>query len=163
MYEPGGASEFFPEEFLAFRRPIEGVRGKTIKAYRKLLLTPRTRKAAAKAWDTWEGAISYLVPRDEPRKDSDVVAVSLIENHYFSHNGWLKPNQLLQNAHKLTMPVTIVHGRYDLLCPVSVAYEFKKRIPHATLRVVPNAGHAGSEKGTTVALRSATDKFASKV
>jgi len=59
--------------------------------------------------------------------------------------------------------VTIVHGRYDLLCPVSVAYEFKKRIPHATLRVVPNAGHAGSEKGTTVALRSATDKFASKV
>lgn len=84
-------------------------------------------------------------------------AVAIIENHYFYYNCWLEPNQLVRDAHRLAnIPVTIVHGRYDVVCPIKASFDFKKAVPHAKLIIVPDAGHATVEPGTKRALRSVT-------
>jgi proline iminopeptidase len=42
----------------------------------------------------------------------------------------------------------MIHGRYDLICPISQANIVKKALPHATIYIVPDAGHSMHEKGT---------------
>jgi proline iminopeptidase len=102
---------------------------------------------------TWD---FYWIQTPET-KSKMVEELAILENHYFSHNAWLKPNQLLQDASRLKMPITIVQGRYDMVCPFRAAWELKQRVPHARLIVVEDAGHAGSEPGIAKALKSVAD------
>ena len=56
-------------------------------------------------------------------------------------------------------PAVIVHGQYDVCCPVRNAYDLKAVWPEADLHVVL-AGHSASEPAITSALIEATDRFA---
>jgi proline iminopeptidase len=78
-----------------------------------------------------------------------------MENHYFSHNCWLRPGELLTAARRIRVPVTIIQGELDLVCPPAAAYTLAKAIPHARLVMVPGAGHSAAEPGIARALREA--------
>ena len=67
---------------------------------------------------------------------------------------------LLDNAHTLkNIPMTIVQGQYDVVCPATTAWELKKRCPWAVLKMVGAAGHSMSETGIARALVEATDTY----
>ena len=69
--------------------------------------------------------------------------------------------QLLRGAAQLShIPTTIVHGRYDVICPVKNAWHLKRQMPHADLRIISEAGHSAFEPGIIDALVSATDGYA---
>jgi proline iminopeptidase len=53
----------------------------------------------------------------------------------------------------------IVHGRYDIICPLQSAWELHRAWPEAKLNIIADAGHATSEPGITEALVRATDSF----
>jgi proline iminopeptidase len=154
----GGSSEIFPEEWAKFMEPLpaslrkEGISGRRIaKKYYQLVRSKNaeTRRNAAKAWWSWESAVSFLkpVPDDMTMKQTEDIAA--IETHYFTHGAWLKPNQLLRNAHRLqNIPISIVHGRYDLVCPFRSAWELHRAVPHSKLYAIPDAGHGMMEPGT---------------
>lgn len=74
-----------------------------------------------------------------------IIATALIEAHYFSHGCFLEDGQLLAEARRLTMPVHIVHSRYDMVCPLQSAFDLKEAAPSATLTVIPAHGHAMGE------------------
>ena len=59
------------------------------------------------------------------------------------------------------IPVEIVQGRYDMVCPPKTAYDLKQRLPHSQLVIIADAGHSASEDGTLSSLISATEKFKS--
>jgi proline iminopeptidase len=91
------------------------------------------------------------------------VALSLarIECHYFVHQAFLKPDQLLHDAHRLAgIPGVIVQGRYDIICPLRSAWDLHRAWPTADLQIIPDAGHAAFEPGIRAALVAATDRFA---
>jgi len=162
LYKEGGASQMNPAGWDQFASVAKGSKAKNLtRAYHRLLHSPKrvTRKAAAKAWTRWEHSISFLQGRPDRSTEAEQENMAVLENHYFSHNCWLKKGQLLANAKKLAkIPTTIVQGRYDLVCPPASAYRLKASIPHATL-VMTTAGHAGSEPETNAALRKATDEM----
>jgi proline iminopeptidase len=54
----------------------------------------------------------------------------------------------------------IVQGRYDLICPMTSAWELHQAWPDSDLQVIPDAGHSASEAGIRAALVQATDRFA---
>jgi proline iminopeptidase len=56
--------------------------------------------------------------------------------------------------------MTIVQGRYDMVCPMRSAWDLKRACPNATLVVVPDAGHSAGEPGIVDALVTATDRAA---
>jgi proline iminopeptidase len=89
------------------------------------------------------------------------LAIARIECHYFISNIFLpSENYLLENVSKIRhIPTVIVQGRYDVLCPMTSAWELHKAFPEAELVVVPDAGHSALEKGTLSALVEATDRF----
>jgi proline iminopeptidase len=91
------------------------------------------------------------------------VALSLarIECHYFVHQAFLRPDQLLHDAHRLAgIPGVIVQGRYDIICPLRSAWDLHRAWPTADLQIIPDAGHAAFEPGIRAALVAATDRFA---
>jgi proline iminopeptidase len=167
LYKEGGASQIRPEEWRRFVAPIPlPLRSRNVtRTYKRLLQSRdrRTRRAAARAWSRWEHSLSFLKPRSNPDTDTDSQKenMALIENHYFDHGCWLRPGQLLKAAASVLsrIPTIIVQGQYDLVCPPAAAAQLKEVMPHASLRLIPDAGHAGSEPGTAAALRKATDEM----
>lgn len=156
MSEPGGAARVFPQEWRTYSRGRHGRR--LTEYYGRLLRNRRTRRAAAKVWTAWEAALSHLRPTPDlsPQKNKEEMA--LMENHYFRHNCWIRPGQLLAVARRIpaSIPVYIVQGRYDMVCPAASAFALASAIPHARLRMTI-AGHSASEPETAAALRVATD------
>ncbi len=155
-----GANRVFPDYWQEFIMPIpEQERHDLLQAhYRRLIGEDDiARMSSAKAWSIWEGRAATLLPNKHvvnffgtPR-----VALSLarIEAHYFAHKTFLEPDQILRDAHRLAdIPGVIVHGRYDMVCPIQNAWELQRAWPSAKLLVIPDAGHSAAETGTTHAL-----------
>ncbi len=164
-----GASYLFPDRHAAFLNVLDAdERDDVIGAYYKRLTSDdlEVRLEAAQAWARWEGSTSRLVVDEAliERCGTPAFALALarIECHYFvnkgffDHDGWL-----LEQASKLShLPLAIVQGRYDVVCPMQTAYELHQQWPGSTLNIVPDAGHASSEPGVVDALIRLTDEFA---
>ncbi len=163
-----GASQVFPDYWEAFLKPIPPAqRGDLLHAYHRLLTgaDPGARLAAAKAWSIWEGRCATLLPdqglRDAFADERMALSLARIECHYFVNRSFLAPNQLLRDAGRLRdIPGVIIHGRYDLICPLRSAWELHQAWPGADFQVIPDAGHAAFEPGIERALIQTTDRFA---
>jgi proline iminopeptidase len=169
-YYQFGVSEMFPDKWERFLAPIpEAERGDLMAAYRKRLTgaDKKLQVEAARAWSLWEGETITLLPDPELSsafgEDDYAIAFARIENHYFVHAGWLEEGQLIRDAWKLKdIPGVIVHGRYDMPCPLRYAWELHKAWPGAEFHLVEGAGHAFSEPGILDRLIRATDRFGGK-
>lgn len=164
-----GASRLFPDAWKPYLDAIPEVeRGDLISAYHRRLTSDcrKTQLAAAHAWSVWEASTSMLHPDlsliNSHQQDEFALAFARIESHYFVNAGFMEiENQLLQNAGRLAdIPGVIVHGRYDVVCPVQSAFDLHAVWPTAKLVVVGHAGHSAFEEGNTSALLDATDAFA---
>ena len=162
-----GASEIFPEEFDLYQSIIpEDERGNLIKAFYKRLTSEDSseRAKAAYAWTRWEMSTSYLMPKELSLKKAanDIFSDSFarIECHYFINNIFLEENYILKNIIKINnIPVSIVQGRYDIVCPMRSAWDLKKSFPSSKLYVIDNAGHSMKEIGITDKLIELTNNL----
>jgi proline iminopeptidase len=159
-----GANKLFPDYWEEYLRLIpEAERGDMLAAYHRRLMgeDELARMAAAKAWSRWEARTSTLLPRKEvvDHFSSPYTALSLarIECHYFMNDAFLQPNQIIRDAGRLAdIPAYIVHGRYDVVCPLENAWLLHEVWPRAELRIIPDAGHSATERGIVDALVRAT-------
>jgi proline iminopeptidase len=163
-----GANRIFPDNWDEFQRAIpEAERGDLVEAYYNRLTgeDELARMAAAKAWSAWEGNCSKLRPSAEAMakftKPHNAMALSRIETHYFMNKGFIEENQILRNMDAIKdIPGTIVHGRYDMVCPLDNAYLLHHHWPASELHIVRDAGHSASEPGNVDALIRATHDIA---
>ncbi|KPK11845.1 MAG: proline iminopeptidase [Acidithiobacillales bacterium SG8_45] len=166
-----GTSRMFPDFWQDYIQPIpEEEHGDLVQAhYRRLTGEDEVaRMASAKAWSLWEGRTANLVPKHEVVEffGSPHTALSLarIEAHYFVNDCFLAPDQILRDAGKLAdIPGYIIHGRYDVICPLENAFELSQAWPLAQLEIVPKSGHSASEPGTIDALIQATIGMVSRI
>jgi proline iminopeptidase len=90
----------------------------------------------------------------------DVMAGAKIDCQYAVKRFFLEDGQLLRDAHRLKdIPITLINGRYDMLCPPITAYRLHRMLPKSKLVIVEAAGHSESEPGTTQALLQAVAEF----
>jgi len=54
----------------------------------------------------------------------------------------------------------IVHGRYEVVCPLANAWDLHRAWPKAQLHITPASGHSALEAENVDALVRATDSFA---
>lgn len=166
-----GADRIFPDHWAEYLKPIPAAeREDMIGAYYRRLTSEdkATRQRAAEAWSLWEGRCATLLPDDSVRAkfaDADAaLSLARIECHYFQNRIFLEADQLLKQADRLRgIPGVIVHGRYDIVCPIDQAFALHRVWPEADLQVIPDAGHAVSEPGIAAALVAATDDFAERL
>lgn len=166
-----GANRVFPDHWREFIAPIpESERHDLLHAHHRRLIGEDeiARMASAKAWSLWEGRAATLLPNKRvveffgaPRT---ALALARIEAHYFVHDSFLAPDQILSNASVLRdIPGIIVHGRYDMVCPLQNALELTSVWPAARLEIIPNAGHSAMEAGTVHALVKASVDLAARL
>ena len=163
-----GASRIFPDYWADFLAPVPPARrDDLVGAYHQLLTgsDELRRMAAAKAWSVWEGRTATL--HHDPEVEAHfaqphvALAMARIECHYFVNDAFLEPDQLLRDAGRLAgIPGVIVHGRYDMICPLENAWQLHRAWPGSELQIIPDAGHSAAEPGTRAALVAATDRFA---
>jgi proline iminopeptidase len=163
-----GCSWLFPDAWEAFIAPIPPEeRHDLVSAYyRRLTGSDREEAlACARAWSQWEGTTLSLLPNparvEEFGREAYAVAFASIECHYFINRGFFRyDGQLLAEASRIAgIPGVIVHGRYDVVCPLATAWELAKAWPRARLEIVPDAGHTITEPGIAAAVIRATDGF----
>ena len=162
-----GAGKIHPELWEEYVRIIpEDERHDMVGAYYRRLTSSdvNVQLAAARAWSVWEGATSNLVTKpsvlDHFAHEPTALSLARIECHYFIHDSFLHDNQLLKEAHRLEgIPGVIVHGRYDMVCPIEQAWALHQAWPGSELKVAPCSGHSATEPEIIDALVLATQQF----
>lgn len=165
----GGASWIFPERWVRYLAHIPvAERDNMVEAYWRRLDSgdEAVRLAAAQAWGDWEGGSTTLLhDPDEPGIFEDpqaALSLARAEAHYFRHRLFLEPDQLLRDVGRIRrIPATIVHGRYDIICPVKSAYDLASAWPEADFHIVL-AGHSAADPAIVDVLVAATDALADR-
>lgn len=104
---------------------------------------------SARIYGDMEASLLSLDDRHVPTPVADYdAASSCIEMRYMAKGCYMPDRYIPDNAGKLTMPVHIVQGRYDFVCPPMAAYELHRAVPHSTLTWV-TCGHAAEHETTT--------------
>lgn len=160
-----GARHFYPKQWEAFISFIpEEERGNLLQAYYKRLTSDNQSivSEAARCWSTWEltcvrlGYDAQLI--EEIIRLSNPVAIARIEVYYFIHKCFLpEDNWILNNLFSIkNIPIHIVQGRYDLLCPPETAYRLSQIHENTYLHIVQEGGHSTSDPQMIEALVKAT-------
>ena len=166
-----GASYIYPDLWQNYVSVIdESEHGDLVSAFYKRLISEdkNIQLEAAKAWSHWEGGTSNLISKasviDHFSNPHTALSLARIECHYFINHSFMRSNQLLEDAHKLqAVPGVIVHGRYDVVCPVEQAFALSQAWPTSELYITPNSGHSATEEENVDALVSATQNFAKRL
>lgn len=162
----GGARKFWPDVWAKFTSLIpQDERDDLITAYSRRLFSGDVMLETrfARAWSSWENALASMAS-DGASGESPAEyarAFARLENHYFSHAGFLEEDGwILKNVSKLQhITGHIVQGRYDMICPPTSAWELAEAWPKAKLQMVSRAGHALSEPGISAALVQIMDRM----
>jgi proline iminopeptidase len=159
-----GASQFFPDHWEDFVAPIpEEERANFPGAYYHMMTGANelARMGAAKAWSSWEAHCATLHPNQRLIKHfSDThraLARCKIGSYYYSNDCFLDDGQVISSAGALReIPGIIVHGRFDMVCPLENAHSLHRAWPNSQLYIVREAGHSATEPVLIDALIRAT-------
>ena len=163
-----GCSFIYPDAWEKYLSPIpEHERKDLVKAYYNRLTSSdkKIRIEAAKAWSIWEASTSKLIQTEKALHsfDQDDVAEAFarIECHYFINKAFFKSdNWILENVHKIeSIPMHIVQGRYDVVCPATSAWDLYNQLPESKFHLIQDAGHSMLEDGIQKKLIEITDSI----
>ena len=91
-------------------------------------------KKSIYAYANVEGALLSLDDRYKPDAFEDFdPAGERIEIHYLANKCFMPNRHILDNAHILNMPIWLVQGRYDFVCPRKLPTNYTKSFPTAIL------------------------------
>ena len=163
----GGVQTFFPEVYDKFVHGLPDPNRRPIPEYLFSLIEsndPKQRAKYSRLWAAYELKICGLEMADQRIDDilktMNPYAFARLENYYMAHGCFLEAGQLLKNASKLKdIPITMVNGRYDVICPPINAFRLKQKLPHAKLVLAEGAGHWMGEKPVERELLKAVREF----
>ncbi len=165
-----GANRVFPEHWHKFEDDFCGHEESIIDSYYKVLRSHNelARMSAAKSWAAWEAKCATL--RSSPKtvdsftEPKTALGFAMISTHYMKNHCFIEANQILDNIEKINhLPCIIVHGRYDMVCPLDQAYSLFQRWPASELDIVREAGHSQFEPGISDALLKAAVSMAKRL
>ena len=166
-YGEDGTRKFFPDAWARLEAELPAsVRDFTPKSLFELFSKGEDDivKKVGDAWIRYAVKTGSLHAPDEKVEqgwgDYDARPGAIIDTCYASNGFFLEEGQLLRDAHKIReIPVTIIHGRYDMICPPITAWRLHKALPGSKLIIVEEAGHSEGEPGTVQALLAAVAEF----
>ncbi|PZQ45698.1 MAG: prolyl aminopeptidase, partial [Micavibrio aeruginosavorus] len=109
-----------------------------------------------------ESACSSLIPNYQTittdEQKAEALAIARLECHYFRNEKLSSEKSLLRQVDRFrAIPSIIIHGRYDIICPLSTAYRLHQLWPEADYVVVPDGGHSSMDPAIRSRLIEATE------
>ncbi len=132
-----------------------------IAAYYRKSLSPDRKSRLEATYAVWvlEADLEGPEPQTLPMMSLDEIDASMVNRamiylHYWANKTFLPHGHLLINPSVLTeLPVVMVHGASDWVCPLSGAQQVADSIEGSQLIVVPGAGHSPYSADMMQALR----------
>jgi len=119
----------------------------------------QVRQASAFSYETLEGSLMSLDDRVSTRDISTYDPLPMRLGMYYLHNAcFMEDRYILDNAHTLTMPIWLIQGRYDMVCPPETAYELHQKLPQSHL-IWTTAGHRSADRSTTDVIKTILLQF----
>ncbi len=127
----------------------------------------------ASAQGNFEFISTFFTPPDfgkEPKKSAKekqleklrMISLGALEIFFMARHplktGWYK-TAAAQKALRSIKDFHIIQGRYDIVCPPTMAYELHRLYPHSQLTMVQHAGHATREPLLLAALIKANKRL----
>jgi proline iminopeptidase len=164
----GGVAPLVPWSFQRYRDflPPEE-RGQLLHHYTRRVLHPDAAISlpAAREWTRFEESLAGFPALEEPPEpitDEALISIARLEAHYFA-NGCFLERPILPRIDRLRhIPAVLVHGRYDLVCPIQSAWKLAHAWPELDFVMIPEGGHLPTGP-LSRALVAATDRFKPRV
>ena len=152
LFVGGAVESFYPEAWRRFRDQVPVEQQHDLAAYYYEMMDSEEEAIRMKFAFEWalyggcigskaatvDGATSFL-------ETFDYLAMSKLEALYSRESCFLPDNYIFGHAQQIgDIPVYIVQGRYDMLCPPVYAIDLHQRLSNSQLFVV-DAGHVSSE------------------
>lgn len=163
-----GVQRHFPEAWHSFVCALpQHRRGEPFRSYAEYILTEveaQSRRYAREAIVLELIASGQRVSREEAIAECetfDYLTPARIEYHYLINDYFLYPRQILSQCSLIaTLPVSIIHGRFDMVCPPESAWRLAQALPNSRLHFVEGAGHSESDPRIASALVEAISQHA---
>jgi proline iminopeptidase len=163
----GGVRTHFPGVYDRFVQSLPDPERRPLPQYLFELIESddqSVREKYAYEWARYELRISALNFTDAEveafLKDYDPLAFARLENYYMTNGCFLEEGQLFRDAGRLVeIPVVMVNGRYDVVCPPVTAYRLHALLPNSKLVVAEQSGHWMGEPAIQSALLEAMRGF----
>ena len=170
-YIKDGVNRIYPERWNDLTAALHGGgHGNLMTAVHTLLHgeDELAQRRVARAWSTWGGQVALgddFAPQDsDAHVPSTVLQQARIEVHYGIHHYFIKENQILLNCGQVPgVPVILIHGRRDLVCPLESAHTLHQHLPFSALRILPKAGHIAGGEDMIDAMVTAADEMALRI
>ncbi|MEG3754416.1 prolyl aminopeptidase [Psychromonas arctica] len=162
-FSGGGATQIYPDYWQEYLDVLPNGKTSIQDAYNLMIGDDKElAMRVAKAWCTWEIRCCTLIPNqdfvDAATGDEQAWTMARHEAHFMINDCFLSDNQILENCHHLKdIPVTIVHGRFDIVCPFDNAWQLHQALPQSKLIASDASGHASIETNTKHHLIEATN------
>lgn len=166
IHAPHGAAKVYPDEWARYKALVADA-DDNVTAYCELLASDDedTAMKAAHAWSRWEGSMNTVRPDPaalaQMTNDHTAVSIAKLESHYTANGFFLEAdNFVLDNADKIAhIPVHIINGRFDLICPSNSAWDLHHALPKSQLTIVPDGAHSPLDGGMTAEIVRAADSL----
>jgi pimeloyl-ACP methyl ester carboxylesterase len=88
-----------------------------------------------------DSAVAHLLLKDDPDEERLLAAYQNLT--VLARLVWERPYdpKLAGRLHRIQCPTLLVWGAHDRLVPPAHAHAYKKHIPHAELKLIPDCGH----------------------
>lgn len=153
-YLNGGVENEFPKEWARFKTNVPSDSNLTIPAYYLDQMqngTPENKLFFCYEWVFYEisifkkGITEHEI--DSIIKQFPFESLAIMEAHYLSNNCFIEDHFILNNSNVLDdITTTIIHGKYDAICPVQFAELLHHKLKRSTL-YIENCGHSDTEPG----------------
>lgn len=169
-YTTGEVGKYFPEIYERFiaQVPVSKQGEPASFYYQKMRSKDKTiRRRFAYEWAHYELGTLYLKEKTEKKLDEIIrsfpyESLGVLEAYYMVNNCFLPNGYILKHTKAIPLvPISIIQGRYDMVCPPISAYKLHRALPTSGLHMVL-AGHSSRDAETTKKLVSETEKMYEK-
>lgn len=150
--EEGGTGLFFPEAWARINAlvPVENQSNPSQYFLDQLLHAPKERQLElAEALVYFNVATAKIGISEEEiqaiTQTGNIIGKAVIQSYYSANNFFLEDDYIITNVHKfMHIQTVLIHGRYDMICPPSNAFELYQKLENAKLHLV-HGGHLSAE------------------
>jgi len=161
-----GVRNFVPEAWAQF---AGDAKANIVEYYRRLVDSPEDSVAAAAArrWNDYESRVMDPASASSPAGTAstpEIIGGVKIQLHYLANDFFLRPHELLDNLWRIKgLPVIIVQGRMDMVCPPATAFAVAQGLENPQLCMVANGGHSALQPQIAAELCAATRRIQSLI
>lgn len=159
-----GLKQFYPDAHDTWLKALPvSMRDAPLEGYQRQLNSRNSavRLAAGEAWANYEAACSSLAGGSGFGRSEGAWRMARLEAYYLANHCFFADNQrgaLSAIVHPPKVPGILVHGRFDMICPLEGAFALKELWPTLDVQVIQQAGHSAGEPAISEALVQAVDR-----